>query len=852
MAMLDNINDAFRNALNIGNKVKPEYVPTPTVKLRSIVKDQPRFSGMLPYEAYDPGTKVFYNEDSIGIVMECRPITGANESIARTLSGIYVNCPSYAGVQFILVGSPNLEADYKAYGNLRVIDSDQLENIISEGRQKRNENIYRVMARKRIDYLKKGMRKSIFPNSSYLMRHFRLIVSVTIPRSNDQDQVETLVALRDTIAQSLDAALMPPINWRAEDLIKYVQEVLNPHRDYTDIMPEYDSGKLLKQQMVYPDTVIRPEPKGIKIGNADQTLEMRFMSVNNYPRDMAIWDMGNIIGDPIQNALQYPCPFILSMSVHILEYESAKAKATMKSARATTNSESVMAKFMPDMKDRKADWDIVMQSLNEGQRLVSLTHQLMLITTPKFADMAEQQAKAIFRTKSFDLTNDVYMQPQAIFSVLPMTMSKEMHSDVKLVGRVSTKTGDNAAHMTPAIGEWAGTKTPTFLLFGRRGQCMYLDLFDNDKGNFNAAVAGASGTGKSVFLNDLSMAHRAAGATVRIIDVGHSYEKTCKMIGGQYIEFKPDEKIIINPFPLIKDINEEMELLKPLLLQMAHPKEKPTDFEAKMMEKAIQHTWDQYGHDTTVTRIAETLMQVPLTGEARDQRIHDLGSMLHNFTKDGVYGEYFEGQPNVDFRSDYVVLELEDLNKKKELQTVVLLIMIFFIQQDLFLSNRSKKKIIMIDEAWDLIGSGGTTSEFIEKAYRRARKHGGSIICASQSVNDFYIDGKSPILDNADWLFLLRQKPEALDQLAKSGRISMSDGLRRLLATVKTEGGKYSEVFIHSPVGTGIGRLLLDPFSLLMYSTKAEDYEAYRQKADQGYSTVDALNEILKERGIQT
>jgi len=641
--------------------------------------------------------------------------------------------------------------------------------------------------------------------------------------------------------------------WKAEDLIQYCREVLNPHHDYHDHEIAYDDGKLLKEQMISSDTVVRTMEKGLLFSNQSRTTEMRFLSVNNYPRNMALWDMGTIIGDPIQNALQYPCPFILTMNVHMLEYEAAKSQATMKSARATQNSESVMAKFMPDLKEKKADWDIVMASLSEGQRLVAISHQLALISSPNRAEMGEQQARSIFRTKAFDLANDVYMQPQALFSVLPMTLSRDMFQDLKITKRISTKTGDNAAHMMPIVGEWAGTKSPTLLLFGRRGQVMYLDLFDNDKGNYNAAVAGASGTGKSVFLNDLTMAHHARGAIVRIIDAGHSYENTCNLLGGQYIEFKPELDIIVNPFPMVVNIEEEIELLRPLLLQMAFPNEKPGDYESQLMGRAILDTYAEYGHDTTVTKVAEQLKKMSNTENGFDARLNDLGDMLYRYCEGGEYGRYFAGSPNVSFKKPYVVLELEDLNKKKDLQAVVLLIMIFFIQQDLFLGSRDSKKIILIDEAWAMIGSGGTTAEFIEKAYRRARKHGGAIICASQSVNDFYMpDGRSPILDNSDWLFLLRQKPEALEQLGKSGRISMNDGLRRLLATVKTEGGKYSEIFIHSAAGTGIGRLLLDPFSLLCYSTKAEDYEAVRRYTDKGMETVEAINQVLTDRGIKT
>ena len=54
------------------------------------------------------------------------------------------------------------------------------------------------------------------------------------------------------------------------------------------------------------------------------------------------------------------------------------------------------------------------------------------------------------------------------------------------------------------IAEWKGTPTPVMTLFGRRGQILGFDLFDNTGGNFNFAVAALSGSGKSVFVNTLA------------------------------------------------------------------------------------------------------------------------------------------------------------------------------------------------------------------------------------------------------------------------------------------------------------------------------------------------------------
>ena len=46
----------------------------------------------------------------------------------------------------------------------------------------------------------------------------------------------------------------------------------------------------------------------------------------------------------------------------------------------------------------------------------------------------------------------------------------------------------------------------------------------------------------------------------------------------------------------------------------------------------------------------------------------------------------------------------------------------------------------------------------------------------------------------------------------------------------------------------GLGRLLLDPFSMLVYSTRAEDYEAIKRLRDQGLSVADAIEQLVTQR----
>jgi len=89
---------------------------------------------------------------------------------------------------------------------------------------------------------------------------------------------------------------------------------------------------------------------------------------------------------------------------------------------------------------------------------------------------------------------------------------------------------------------------------------------------------------------------------------------------------------------------------------------------------------------------------------------------------------------------------------------------------------------------------------------------------------------------------LLRQKPESIERMDKLGQLTMDDAMKRLLQSLRTEHGAYSEVFIHSPAGSGIGRLIVDPVSLLLFSSRAEDFNAINAKRTAGLSVSEAID----------
>ena len=822
----------------------------PATLMHSLAR-RPALSGYLPYSAYLTDEQIFVNQDSLGFCLELKPQSGADEEMAQILTPLFAGSRAGTGIQLHLLGSPHIHSIMRRYANLRIPDIGT-GDAMRVTRAERQTNIYRTMARARAGFFLQGATWPLTPG--YLLRNFRLVLSATVPGSlDDLTRLEELVLTREAMRTTLRAAGFPNRNWDASDLINWVSHLLNPQRVFAPgPYAYYDEGREISAQIVDRDTMIHVKEAGLHFGkpSGGNEIEVRLLSIKNFPPRFSLWNMGALIGDLYQGPLQYPCPFLITLGVHILEPEATKNWAFLKAARATTNASSYMARFLPDLQDKKEDWDGVLKVLADGQHLVELYHELALFAAPSEITRAEQTARAIWRSRGFELTNDTFMNTQALLASLPMTLSPRLFDDLKKLKRVTTKTTANAVHMAPLIGEWQGTGTPVLVLAGRRGQLIELDVFDNPAGNYNVAIAGTSGSGKSVFLNEIAVAYLGTGAKVWIIDVGRSYEKTCRNFNGSFIEFTDGAQLSLNPFSFVDDINEDMEMLLPVLAQMVSPREPLDNFLYSSLGTAIKKAWIAKRREMTVSDVFDLLASGRLDEQVEipDRRLQDLAAMLQPFTREGVYGRYFEGQATIDFSNDFVVLELEELKAKKDLQSVVLLIVMYRITREMYFS-RDQKKIVIIDEAWDLM-HGGSTAEFIEAGYRRARKYRGAFMSATQGIDDYYKNpAATAALNNSDWVFLLRQKKESVEMLDKLGRLSMDDGMKRMLQSLRTEHGAYSEIFVSSPVGSGIGRLMVDPVSLLLYSSKAEDVNAINARRAQGLTLQEAIDAVLTERG---
>jgi len=194
--------------------------------------------------------------------------------------------------------------------------------------------------------------------------------------------------------------------------------------------------------------------------------------------------------------------------------------------------------------------------------------------------------------------------------------------------------------------------------------------------------------------------------------------------------------------------------------------------EEDLIRGAIDVVWNAHGNDGEVTHVLEELEPKV----ADEPRLADVVMKLRRFCKGGSYAAMFSGQANISVESPFTVFEMSDIKGQKDLEAVVLQMIMFLGTELMFKTDRSTRVAILIDEAWDMLGGSGT-AEFLEGVVRRARKYQGSLITGTQSPSDYYdTPGARVCMENSDWNVMLAQKPEVIDNLVSEGRLNLGPG----------------------------------------------------------------------------
>lgn len=801
----------------------------------SLIDQNLRASALIPVLAFADSQHLFLMDDkTAGFGFDCTPLYGADEKMQERVNGfLNQDYPANTCIQFCLFRSPDIVP---------------MTNRMLTMRDHFRHPVYTQVIEERTDFLLKHSHDKLVSSSnrgSYdngFIQDLKLFITVKVPINHTEPsarEIRELIDLRTKVESSLQSIGLGPRKLTAEMYTRALSTMVNwgQNASWRSGFAPWEQDKPICEQIFDYDIDIEVDRDGLRLGEQ----HVRLLSAKRLPEAMYFGDAITYAGDLMGGNSNLKENYIVTCNVFFPDTEKTKQTIERKRQFTVNQAYGPLLKFVPILADKKNSFDIMYESINQGFRPVRISYSLALFAPSKErADAAVVQARSVWREQRFEIMPDRFITLPMFINCLPLCVDT---SAVRDSFRYKTMTAEHATAVLPIFGEWKGTGTPHAALISRNGQIMSLSLHDSDT-NMNLVIAAESGSGKSFLTNELIFSYLSEGAQVWVIDAGRSYEKLAELLDGDFISFEEAANIGLNPFPLVQDYSDEEDALVSIISSMASARGNLDEWQIAALKQTMAQCWDELGSDMNVDEIARRCQA------AEDVRLRDVGQQLYMFTSDGGYGRYFKGKNNVNFQKDFTVMELDELQGRRHLRQVVLLQLIYQIQQEVFLGERNRKKIVIVDEAWDLLKEG-EVSVFMEHAYRKFRKYGGSVIIATQSINDLYENAVGrAIAENSANMMLLGQTNETVESVKRSGRLALSEGGFHMLKTVHTVQGVYSEIFVKAKSGWGIGRLIVGEFQKLLYSTKAEDVNAITNYVNEGLTIPEAIRQVLKDRGI--
>ena len=319
-----------------------------------------------------------------------------------------------------------------------------------------------------------------------------------------------------------------------------------------------------------------------------------------------------------------------------------------------------------------------------------------------------------------------------------------------------------------------------------------VDLFNTKKNkNANLNLLGTSGAGKTFTLQLLALRMRMRGIQCFIIAPikGHEFRRACNQIGGQFIKIAPGSPHCINIMEIRHTITPEMELIdemdysemdsmlarkiQQLMIFFSLLIPDMSNEEEQMLDEALIKTYGDLGitHDNDSLYLdaassPPVMKKMPVLGDLhKNLKENPMTQRIAVIVSRFVTGsaQSFNRQTNVDLSNKYIVLDLSEL--KGKLLPVGMMIALDYVW-DKVKSDRTKKKAIMIDEIWQLVGASSNrmAAEFCLTIFKTIRGFGGAAISATQDLSDFFSleDGKygRAIVNNSKNKIILNLEPD--------------------------------------------------------------------------------------------
>ena len=456
---------------------------------------------------------------------------------------------------------------------------------------------------------------------------------------------------------------------------------------------------------------------------------------------------------------------------------------------------------LKSLQDTSTDYEELTNSIQAGyyikQGIANYNEDLfylsvfITVSAKSYEELLWRKQQMVDMLKSMDMyvSECRFQQEAAFLSTLPF-----LKMDPKLERKSKRNVLTSGAASTYLFTSFEMSDDAGVLLGINRhnNSLCIVDLFNTKKNkNANLNLLGTSGAGKTFTMQLLALRMRMRGIQCFILAPikGHEFRRACKKVGGEFIKIAPGSPNCINIMEIRHTISPEMELIDELDYSemdsmLARKIQQLMTFfsllipdmsneEEQMLDEALIRTYARFRitHDNDSLYLNRNcyppqMKPMPIIGDLHEELLKNpmtqrLAVIISRFVTGSA--QSFNQQTNVDLSNKYIVMDLSEL--KGKLLPVGMFIALDYIW-DTVKDDRTKKKAIMIDEIWQLIGASSNrmAAEFCLTIFKTIRGFGGAAISATQDLSDFFglEDGKygRAIINNSKNKIILNLEPD--------------------------------------------------------------------------------------------
>ena len=449
-----------------------------------------------------------------------------------------------------------------------------------------------------------------------------------------------------------------------------------------------------------------------------------------------------------------------------------------------------------DTSDTNSDFDDLDSAIRSGYFLKEglasnedfyYMNILITITADSLEELEwrSSEMKKLLLSQDMEAVSCHFREEQALLSALPLvTLEKKLFERSKrniLTTSVASCYPFTSFEMCDDNGILLGVNK-------HNNSLIIVDIFNSRVyKNANMAILGTSGAGKTFTMQLMALRMRRKNIQVFIIAPlkGHEFHRACSNIGGEFIQISPASRNCINVMEIRKVDSSANDLLDGPQTEKSELAAKiqrlhiffsllipdMTHEERQLLDEALIQTYKQKG----ITHNNESLYDPGHPEKYREMPVlEDVFNILKanpdtrrlaNIMNRLVHGSAstFNQQTNVNLDNKYTVLDISELTG--DLLTVGMFVALDYVW-DKAKEDRTVEKSIFIDETWQLIGAASNrlAAEFVLEIFKIIRGYGGSAICATQDLNDFFAleDGKygKGIINNSKTKIVLNLEDE--------------------------------------------------------------------------------------------